>query len=262
MLAETSLSTRTEKSLSADIIKYIAAAAMLIDHIAWCFVDTNTVLGIIMHTIGRITAPIMCYFIAEGYHYTKNVKKYLLRLGIFAVISWIPYNYMECGVLPFGVNGDGWWLRLMQSVIFTFFLGLLALAAIHKETIPKAVRVIIVILLCIVSAIGDWAVLGVVWIILFDRYRGDFKKQAIAFAISSLILTTLIFIVLPGTTLAETLFQYGVLLALVPLYFYNGGKGRGGGFNKWFFYVFYPLHMLLLGLIKYAVLDMHPLIEM
>lgn len=258
MLAETSLPVRAEKPLSADIIKYIAAAAMLIDHIAWCFVDTYTVLGMIMHTIGRITAPIMCYFIAEGYHYTRNVKKYLLRLGIFAAISWIPFNYMECGMLPFGAG----WLRLMQSVIFTFFLGLLALAVIHKETIPKAVRVIIVILLCIVSVIGDWPVMGVVWIILFDRYRGNFKKQAIAFAVSSVVLITLPCIVIMGMTLAETLFQYGVLLALVPLYFYNGGKGRGGGFNKWFFYIFYPLHMLLLGLIKYAILDMQPIIGM
>jgi len=256
MLAETSLPIRSEKPLSADIIKYIAAAAMLIDHIAWCFVDTYTAAGMIMHTIGRITAPIMCYFIAEGYHYTKNVKKYLLRLGIFAAISWIPFNYMECGVLPFGAG----WLRLMQSVIFTFFLGLLALAAIHKETIPKAVRAIIVILLCIISVIGDWPVLGVVWIILFDRYRGNFKKQAAAFAVSSVVLITLLCIAIMGMPLAEVLFQYGVLLALVPLYFYNGGKGRGGGFNKWFFYVFYPLHMLLLGLIKYVILDMQPLI--
>lgn len=256
MITETYLPTRQEKPLSADIIKYIAAAAMLIDHIAWCFADTYTAAGMIMHTIGRITAPIMCYFIAEGYHYTRNVKKYLLRLGIFAVISWIPYNYMEIGALPFG---DGW-LRLMQSVIFTFFLGLLALAAIHKETIPKAVRVIIVILLCAFSTIGDWPVLGVVWIILFDRYRGDFKKQAAAFAVSSVVLLTLMLIVIMGESPAEALFQYGVLLALVPLYLYNGGKGRTGGFNKWFFYIFYPLHMLLLGLIKYAVLEMPPLI--
>ncbi len=242
---------KSNKLLSADVIKYIAAAAMLIDHIAWCFVDTYSVPGQIMHTIGRITAPIMCYFIACGYHYTRNVKKYLLRLGIFAVISYIPFVYMETGALPFGVGEGGIWFNPMQSVIYTLFLGLCALIAVHSENTSKPIRWLTVGILCVLSVFGDWPFFAVIWILLFDKFRGDFRKQAIAFAVSSVLLNFLVFIVIMGITVKESLFQLGVLLALIPLYFYNEEKGRRGGFSKWFFYVFYPLHMLILGIIKY-----------
>ncbi len=60
--------------MSSFTLKMIAILAMLIDHIAWAFVPTGTLLGQIMHIIGRITAPIMCYFIAEGYYHTHNIK--------------------------------------------------------------------------------------------------------------------------------------------------------------------------------------------
>ena len=56
---------------------------MLIDHIAWAFVPTASLLGQVMHVIGRLTGPTMAYMLAEGYHYTRNVKKYAMRLGIF-----------------------------------------------------------------------------------------------------------------------------------------------------------------------------------
>ncbi len=74
MSNETALSVRENRPLTANVLKYIAIAAMLIDHIAWSFVSDYSVLGQIMHVIGRLTAPIMCYFIAEGYYYTRNVK--------------------------------------------------------------------------------------------------------------------------------------------------------------------------------------------
>ncbi|MCM1330636.1 MAG: conjugal transfer protein TraX [Ruminococcus sp.] len=104
---QTSLVPAEKGGLSANALKYIAAAAMLVDHIAWCFVETYSVLGQIMHVVGRLTAPIMCYFIAEGYYYTRNVKKYLLRLGIFAVISWFPFVYMEYGTPPIYFDSGG-----------------------------------------------------------------------------------------------------------------------------------------------------------
>ena len=84
-------------SIGSDAIKYFAALAMLIDHIAWCFVDTYSVIGYIMHLIGRMTAPIMTYFIVEGFHYTRNVNKYLQRLAVFAAASWLPFILMEIG---------------------------------------------------------------------------------------------------------------------------------------------------------------------
>ncbi|MDE5858902.1 MAG: conjugal transfer protein TraX, partial [Oscillospiraceae bacterium] len=125
------LATTENHGLSANTLKYIAIVAMLIDHIAWCFVDTYSFWGQIMHIIGRITAPIMCYFIAEGYHYTRDVKKYLLRLGVFAIISWFPFIFMESGTLPIYFYGGHIEINPVQGVIYTFFLGLTALTVIH-----------------------------------------------------------------------------------------------------------------------------------
>lgn len=76
-------------SLNSNQIKMIAILAMTIDHIAWLMFPgyQSDVVPIIMHIIGRITCPIMCYFIAEGYHYTKDISKYTRRLFAFAFLS-------------------------------------------------------------------------------------------------------------------------------------------------------------------------------
>ena len=84
-----------KKPLNSNALKYIAIIAMLIDHIAWAFVPFSSALGQIMHLIGRFTAPIMCYFISEGYFHTKDVKKYIFRIGIFAIISQLPFVIAE-----------------------------------------------------------------------------------------------------------------------------------------------------------------------
>lgn len=249
----TQLQTRKGAFISANTIKYFAVFAMLIDHIAWCFVDTNSILGIIMHLIGRMTAPIMTYFIVEGYHYTRNVNKYLARLAIFAAVSWIPFLFMEYGTfLPFTFVDGNLYFNPAQGVIYTFFLTLLALKTVHSQSLPKPAKVVLVIGLCMLSSIGDWFFFPIVWALLLDKYRGNFKKQAAAFAISSVVLMTLMIVFLTDG-FGNNWFQYGVLLVLIPLYFYNGEKGRGGRFNKWFFYIFYPAHLLILGILKWYV---------
>lgn len=252
---DTALAVRENKPLSVTALKYIAIAAMLIDHIAWCFVDTYSVLGQIMHVIGRLTAPIMCYFIAEGYYYTRNVKKYLLRLGLFALISWAPFTFMEFGTPPIFFDGGKLQFIFVQGVIYTFFLGLLALVVIHSEKLKKLAKALLLALIFLLSIIGDWMFFAVIWIIIFDRYRSSFKKQMIWFTATAFFME--LFSLLIGMTLTEVLFQLGVLLAIIPLYFYNGKRGGSDKFrvfNKWFFYIFYPLHMVILGYIKFYIL--------
>ena len=123
-MSETLVEEKTKvKGLSGTTIKFIAIAAMLIDHIAWAFVPTYSVFGQIMHVIGRITASIMCFFVAEGYYYTKNVKKYVLRLAIFALISHVPFIFFETENISILGN---------TGVIYTLCLSLIALIAYHK----------------------------------------------------------------------------------------------------------------------------------
>ena len=123
-------------------LKYLVIAAMLIDHIAWAFVPTASILGQIMHFIGRLTAPTMAYFVSEGYHYTRSVKKYAFRLGIFAIISWIPFVYFEFGTLPiYYVNGH-LFIQPAIGVIYTLFLGLMAILLWDKGTCPKWCKIL------------------------------------------------------------------------------------------------------------------------
>ena len=78
------------KPLNRNAVKYIAVFAMLLDHIAWTFLDFSTPTAQIFHIVGRTTAPVMCFFLAQGYEHTRSFKKYALRLFVFAVISEVP----------------------------------------------------------------------------------------------------------------------------------------------------------------------------
>ena len=82
-------------SLNRNQIKYLVIIAMIIDHIATAFLPDESILAMIMHFVGRFTAPTMAYFIVEGYYHTKSVKKYVIRLAVFAAVSWLPFSYFE-----------------------------------------------------------------------------------------------------------------------------------------------------------------------
>ena len=75
------------RCFSASTLKWIAVGCMLLDHLAWAFIETASLPGQICHLIGRVTAPVMCYFIAEGYFHTRNIKRYALRLGNFDFLA-------------------------------------------------------------------------------------------------------------------------------------------------------------------------------
>ena len=201
--------TNTKGFLNRNQLKYLVIAAMLIDHIAWAFVPTASLLGQVMHVIGRLTGPTMAYMLAEGYHYTRNVKKYAMRLGIFAVISWLPFSYFESGGIrpAFG--------------------------------------------LCLLSVFGDWAIFDVLYALTFFRYRESPREKWLSFGGITLVCCMS---VLTSEPMWSGLFQLGIFL-VIPLiqYCYNGEGGSKKPFHKWFFYVFYPLHLLVLGVLRWVV---------
>lgn len=245
--------------LSANTLKYYAIIAMTIDHIGWAFVDTFSALGQIMHIIGRTVAPIMCYFIVEGFHNTRNVKKYLLRMVVFALISWVPYFIMRWGILPLSVNLSNGSVYIIpeifttQSVMYTFTICITMLIVQNNDKIKTVPKILITGILIIAAYFGDWLFIAPIWVMIFEKFRGNFKKQAFGFTISSIILITFI---IDGV---EYLFQYSVLLALVPLSFYNGKRGvRKSGkaamfLSKWVFYIYYPLHMIIIGILRICI---------
>lgn len=238
--------------MSAKTLKIIAIVAMLIDHIAWAFVPTYSPVGQLMHVIGRTTAPIMCFFIAEGYHHSRNIKKYALRLGLFALISHIPFVYFERGHLPIYYN-NGIRIILETSVIYTLFLGLLLLEVWNSKKIKNYMKQFLIILIFMSSTLGDWSFFALLWIWVFNLYQGDIKKQLLGFSLISILPASLGIIFPPPNIWWGQLFQFGVYLAIPLIYSYNGQLGykKEQVWPKWMFYIFYPSHLLILGLIRW-----------
>lgn len=247
------VANHNKAGISAFTLKMIAIFAMLIDHIAWGFVPKSTLLGQAMHVIGRLTAPIMCYFIAEGYYHTHNVKKYALRLGIFALISHFPFILFEYGRLSISYT-DGFPFACKTGVIYTLFLGLISLIVWNSKKMNKLVKIILIVLLCVAALPGDWEFLSVLWILFFGINHNNPKGQILSFIIISLPFT----IIAPLSGLFrnkinwyQQLFQCGVFLA-IPFFIHYNGKLGGFKYSKWIFYIFYPLHLLILAFIKFG----------
>lgn len=238
-------------SLNRNQLKYLVIAAMLIDHIAWAFVPTASLLGQVMHFIGRLTGPTMAYFLAEGYHYTRNVKKYALRLGIFALLSWVPFVYFEFGTLPIVIQDGSMQIYPFFGVLYTLLLGLLAIWLWDKGNCPTWCKVFGIIGLCILSLFGDWPIFDVLYCLFLYVYRNNPKKKWIAFFWITLVCCMNLFMAKPWWS---ALFQLGIFMVPLLMQFgYNGESGSKKPIHKWFFYLFYPAHLLILGILKWMV---------
>lgn len=234
-----------EKGLNRNQLKYIAIAAMLCDHIGMFFFPVSTVPGAFLFRVfGRLTAPIMCYFIAEGYFYTSSKRKYGTRLLLFAVISQFAYAFAHYD--RFEVSD--------LNMILTLFLSFLVLVC-YDQVKNSALKWSLIALLTAASVFCDWAVIAPLWALAFWINRGDRKKQAVSFSVIAACLVAGDALLLPtkGFHWYGELWQLGLFLFLPFLFLYNGQKGKGGAFSKWVFYVFYPLHLVILGMIKYHV---------
>lgn len=236
-----------EKRLGGDAIKYIAIFAMLLDHIGWTFLPFASPLSQIFHTVGRITAPIMCFFIAEGYRRTKDVKKYLMRLFIFALVSQIPWCVMH------GQSLD----TLSFNMFFTLFFALLAVIAEDKIENPT-LRTLAVFSCAAATVFSDWYVFAVLWSVSFFRFKAEPKKLFLSFSAVSLMYSGYMFYLNleagndPEKSLLSVLFTLGTFLSLPFISSYDETK-RPNKKSRLVFYLFYPLHMLLLGIVKYLI---------
>ena len=224
-------------------LKYLAIIFMTLDHTAWLFVDgLNPLIGGIMHLFGRLTAPIMAFFIAEGYEHTRDVKKYTARLAVFTVISWIPYVVAHYGTLPIWISNGEISFHPEQSMIFTLLLALIALR-VYDCGMKKWQKALIIAVLCVISFIGDWFMFPIGACLLLHAFKDSKKKRFIAFEIWSFL------VALSGVF--NQWFQIGVVFAPIMIYFlYNEEPGSKKPFHKWFFYIYYPAHLLILGIIN------------
>ena len=212
------------KRLNTFTLKMIAIITMVIDHVGHIFFPEEMV----FRMIGRLSFPIFAYVLAEGFTYTRDVKKYMLRLGIFALLSEIPYDLAIMGsVLEFS----------HQNVFFTLFFGVLMLWLMTrtKNMILQYGTVAAMLLLCEFLN-TDYSDIGILMIFIFYLFR---ERK-----IEKLLIVGLIFIALSGGV------QLYAILALPLIALHNREQGPK---MKVFFYLFYPAHLLILYLVHLIV---------
>ena len=246
-----------KKILDSNAIKIIAIIAMTIEHIAWMLFPgyPSEIIPIILHTIGRITCPIMCYFIAEGYHYTKNIDKYTARLFIFAFVSHFAYiffseNFVDCrSFIPF-YYGE---ILNQTSVMWSLAWGLVMLRVVNSKKINRDItKTLLVILICIISFPSDWSCVASLCILAFGTNRDNFKTQMLWMIFYVAIYSAVYFFSIDKI---YGILQMSVVLAIPVLLMYNGKRGKNQTANKimkWSFYIYYPLHLFIIGLIQHA----------
>lgn len=232
------------KGLNGNQLKLIAIFAMTLDHVIGVLYSDHPATWWIVgcHIIGRITAPIMWFFIAEGYHYTRNVKKYALRLFAFAFISHFAYNFaFGIPFIPFQTG-----VLDQTSVIWSLAWGLIAVVIMNSTALKEWIKYILILLICLITFSADWSCIAVLAIITIAANRGNFKKQMAGMMFCVLMYSVVYFFFINKVYAIVQLFT---ALSIPLLKAYNGQKGKWKGM-KWFFYLYYPLHLFLCGIVR------------
>lgn len=213
--------------MSGFMLKLLALLTMTIDHVGLMFFPQLPELRM----VGRLSFPIYCFLLAEGFHYTRSVRKYALRLLVFAAVSFVPYAL-------FSVNTFTIW-RGFENIFFELLLGLIALCFADRAVKGakwERLYLLIPIGLCMVAQ-GfrlSYGAYGIAMILCFYLFRD--KKPLMAV---SVIAATLIY-----CWYFQNWIQIYAVGALIPILLYNGQKGKYS--LKYLFYAYYPGHMLIL----------------
>lgn len=235
---------RKQFSLSGSTLKFIAMITMLIDHIGAVVLlryildmqghissveqyNSMVTLYRVMRGIGRIAFPIYCFLLVEGFQKTHNLKKYILRLGVFALIAEVPFD------LAFTARVFS--LRY-QSVMLTLLVGVLTMWGVSLLERHVKNRILLVLGGALVIALGagaaelmktDYGYLGILCIMVLYALRRVKWMQ-----------------ILGGCLVFS--WEVWAPVAFLPIAFYDGRRGLR---LKYVFYLFYPLHLLILYLI-------------
>ena len=225
------MSEKKKVSFTGTQLKWIAMGSMLLDHTAAVFLPEASALYWALRIVGRLAFPLYCFLIAEGFYHTKNAYLYGARMVVFALISEVPFDLALFGHL---------WVPGYQNVFFTLALGIFAV--LYYDKLTKEGRPVLAVAAVIMTCVMAWFLAcdygpeGVLLIFLFYllHYKELYRNLAAA-----------AWCILMGIPEA-----FGAL-AIVFINQYNGQ--RGGKKFKYFFYAFYPVHLILLGLLKRIV---------
>ena len=213
---------QTKKGWNGNQLKLIAIIAMTIDHLAWTLAPGYSTEWwvLLCHLAGRLTAPIMWFFIVEGWHYTHDVRKYTLRLFLLALVSHFAYNF--CFGIPMLPFREGSFFN-QTSVAWSLAWGLVLLRIHSNEKTASWLKFALTILICVISFPSDWSCVASMAILYMGVSRGDFKKQMVWMMVWSAVYALVYFLFLDRL---YGLLQLGTCLTIPLLRRYNGRRGR------------------------------------
>ena len=260
------------KVLDRDQLKLIAILAMTMDHVACGFFPGGSAIWLTFRMIGRITFPLMAYMLADGFLHTRDLKKYAVRMFWFSVVSWFTFSFLETGSflpirLPDGCHADYpfSWLYLPAlnktlcicrfSVLTGLLCGLLTLTVWEKAGRKLPAKLLAACGLLLVSLNCDWFWLNVFMVACFYYLR---KNRPVMWAVYGILSLLYIFDFFDTTNLfapclVGSFRPYRLGMVFLPVLielFASGKKGKSGAAGKWFFYVYYPAHQLLIGIVQ------------
>ncbi|WP_282956830.1 TraX family protein [Enterococcus moraviensis] len=233
----------------------MAVSAMLINHIGilfeWGQGTQMLPFFAISEFVGRFTFPIMAYLLVEGCHYSKNLKKYVLRLTTFWIISIYPFYLLHNQDYSFSITD------VPNNIFFTLLMGLLMMIY-YGKTKNSVLHFFIVILFAAFSILSDWNVVGVLLIWALYKFHND-KGIKITMLVYFVLFEVLSIIGLLYSTntlayIVELISPFGFLAVGYILLHYNGKRGYSPNWVKWGFYAFYPVHIIVLEVIRYLIL--------
>lgn len=232
------------RGLNSNQLKMIAIIAMTLDHVMFVlYPNYSTAWWIVgCHVLGRLAAPIMWFFIAEGYFYTHNVKRYIGRLLVFAVISHFAYNFaFGIPFIPFQKS-----ILDQTSVIWSLAWGLVALVVSYSSKLSNWTKYALITIICAITFPANWSCIAVLAIMAIAFNRNNFKKQMTGMICWATVYAVVYFLFINRV---YGMIQLFVALSIPLLKAYNGQRGKWK-WMKWFFYIYYPLHLTVCGMIR------------
>lgn len=228
-----------KSNLNTDLLKLIAIVSMLIDHIGGAFFPE---VGI-FRWAGRLAFPIFCYCLTVGLLYTRSVKKYLMRLGIFALVSQPFYILAFHPVSQFRENLTNW------NIFFTLFLSLLAMAGLKERK-----WWLFALAFFVVSWWNfDYSGTGIQLMLIFYLCRNHPKVGAALYCLSYLPALWTRWPEDPlCLTVGSMIVDWSIFAILAAPLIFLPLRSRLK-INKWFFYGFYPAHLALIALVRNLV---------
>lgn len=224
------------KKLSGGVLKIIAMAAMLTDHLAVVLAAAGMSgpLYIAMRAVGRISFPIFCFALVQGFLNTRSVPRYMGRLAALAVLSEVPFDMTNFG---------SFYHPAYNNVLFTLAAALGVLWAVSKLCslgvrgyfFSASVAAAAMLAAYVLRLDYSWKCILLALVLYFARF-----ETAVRYVLGSMALL-----------INSSVIGLAAPAAFVPIHFYSGERGKIPGIV---FYLFYPVHMLILGLLRMYIL--------